>query len=396
MRGRGRMPMRGGLSRPGPFKMNKPFVPRLPFDFTLCEGLFPRVKPAPDESALTQALVKRNQDLTPTPEEQTAVLNLVTKIQAVMDNLMVAPGTFEACQIEEVRQVGSFKKGTMMTGHNVADVVVILKTLPTTEAIQALGTKVCDDLKPQHQGSVTVSFNERGFEVAAGDEAYVRILVTTIHQNLRKLDPEIHVDMKILQSHLAAIRHTRWFEENAHHSSIKVLIRLLRDVRNRYEGFEPLSPWMLDLLAHYAIMNNPSRQALPLNLAYKRCFQLLAAGLFLPGSAGIVDPCENGNIRVHTAMTLEQQDIVCLTAQTLLRVLAHGGYKNILAMDERSSSAAVLQDMTVWGSVVVSPLDKAYEKPPEKKEGEENTEDMEQDGGSEDAMETQEVFPAMT
>jgi len=378
--------MRGGLNRPGPFKM-KPFVPRLPFDFTLCEGVFPRVKPAPEDTALTQALLKRNQDLSPTAEEQTAVLNLVTKMQAVMDNLIVAPGTFDACQIEEVRQIGSFKKGTMMAGHNIADIVVILKTLPTGEAVQALGAKVLEDLKPQYTETLNLTYNERGFEISSPD-ASVRVLVTTIHQNLRKLDPELHLDMKILQSHLAAIRHSRWFEENAHHSSIKVLIRLLRDVRNRYEGLEPLSPWMLDLLAHYAIMNNPSRQALPLNLAFRRCLQLLAAGLFLPGSAGIVDPCENGNIRVHTAMTLEQQDVVCLTSQTLLRILSHGGFKHVLGQE---GNPGIVNDMSVWGNVVVSPLDKAYEKPPERKEGEENTEDMEQDVGPEESMETTET-----
>ncbi|EDW84985.1 uncharacterized protein Dwil_GK12843 [Drosophila willistoni] len=391
---RGGRPMRGGGGIRPPFK--KTFVPRHPFDITLAEVFFPKVAPATDDSALTAALLKRNQDfLSPTPAEQTAIGNLVSKVQAVLDNLVVAPGDFNTCQLEEVRQVGSFKKGTILSGNTVADVVVILKTLPTKEAVDALAKKVEADLKTSMKTEVltkgeqhTILAHERGFDIS-NQQAKVRILISTLPQNLRKLEPEIHMDPKYTQSHLAAIRHTRWFEENAHHSSIKVLIRILKDLTKRFDAFSPLSPWMLDLIAHLAIMNNPSRQALPINLAFRRVFQLLAAGLFLPGSAGITDPTEPGHIRVHTAMSLEQQDACCYTAQTLLRVLAHGGYKHILGLEGNTS---IVREMSVWNGVCVSPLGAVYEKPTDKKEGDaeediEMIENENEDDGSDDGAE---------
>ena len=41
--------------------------------------------------------MKKNQDLTPSQAEQTALTNLVTKIQTVLDGLIVSPGSFDAC-----------------------------------------------------------------------------------------------------------------------------------------------------------------------------------------------------------------------------------------------------------------------------------------------------------
>ena len=65
----------------------------------------------------------------------------------------------------------------------------------------------------------------------------------------------------------------------------------------------------------------------------------MAAGFFLPGSVGIPDPCEVGNVRVHTVMTLEQQDQVrfCCVASVVVVVISV-----LEAVDFRAASASVL------------------------------------------------------
>ena len=87
---------------------------------------------------------------------------------------------FPLQQIEEVRQVGAYKKGTMVTGHNVADIVVVLKTLPTKEAVDALGNKVWETMKQKDPRDVlTMLTNECGFDLSS-PEATAKMHVTTI------------------------------------------------------------------------------------------------------------------------------------------------------------------------------------------------------------------------
>ena len=151
VRGGGRGRGRGGHMKPRP-----PFIPHVPFDIVLAEPAFPPVKP-PDENEdkgfqdvrtlfpkknswnyncqlflstrhftnyfssvfvtywhfFFKALVKKNQDLTPSQAEQTALNNLVTKIQTVLDGLIVSPGSFDACvSIAKVHKL--FKRLTLI------------------------------------------------------------------------------------------------------------------------------------------------------------------------------------------------------------------------------------------------------------------------------------------
>lgn len=336
-------------------------VPRHPFDIVLCEGAFPKVKPGAhttEESAFNAALLKRAQMLTPSPEDHSALLSVVTKIQSILDNIIISPGKTEV-SIEEVRVVGSFKKATIMKGHTVADIVVIFKTLPTKESVIALSQRIISDFRENHPTGINIADDvlmapdNTGFDVISS-QGTVRILISTIALNLKKLTSGLHLDANAMKLHMGAIRHSRWFDDNASHSSNKMLVRLLKDLRNRFSGLKCLNPWMIDLLAHRSLLNN--KQTLPIQIAYRRVIQLLAGGLFLPGSAGIIDPCETGNIRIQTLLSLEQQDTLCMTAQHLVRVMAHGGFIAVL-----NGNDSILKMKSITG-VIIEDLQKAYEK----------------------------------
>jgi interleukin enhancer-binding factor 2 len=276
------------------------------------------------------------------------------------------------------------------------DICVVLKTLPTKEAVQALAAKVFEEVKklatePNEFKNLHVNTTDSGFElivpsVVSRIDLGCLVHVTTQYPNLKRLEPTLHLDFKTCQRSLASVKHAKWFEDSKAQESmtIKALVRILKDVRSRFEGLSPLHSWCIELLANYAVTNLPKSKTEPLTLltAFRRVFQLLSAGFFLPGSAGIIDPCEHSLTRVHTTLSLEQQDSVCFTMQTLLRVLAHGGFRQIIGLEGNNSIAT---SPSVWAGVVIIPSSKAYE----------HIKEMEQDKLEEGGEEASLVEPKM-
>ncbi|MFH4982698.1 hypothetical protein AB6A40_009407, partial [Gnathostoma spinigerum] len=326
-----------------------------PFDLTLCEANFPRLKDF-DDSELSQALLKRHQDITPAPSEQMSVQSLVRKVKSALEKLMLKPAILPSALVEEYREVGSYRKDTMLAGHTTADIVVVLRSLPTVEAVSALGQKIIDELKAGDKDVYACVPRNFGCEIA-GAKAVVRLLITTIPSNARFLEPDLHLKEELMISHMQALDHIGWFDANANTSTIKMLIRLVKDIRKRYEPFSALNMWMIDLIVHHAVTTTASRQPLPLNLAFRRFFQLLAAGLLLPFSPALPDPCESTR-RIHQCLTFEQMDNLCNASQTLLRIICHGGYKHVIGVE--TCKTGLITDTTYWGDVVVTPLELAY------------------------------------
>lgn len=120
-----------------------------------------------------------------------------------------------------------------MKGHKVADVVVVLQTLPFQKSIEVLANRVIDDLKtlqslPQvdskflnyfivylffHFLKVFCFIEEYGYELNESGFAIkgllgtVRVRIATVPSNYSKLDPNIHLPVKLLENNSAAIKH---------------------------------------------------------------------------------------------------------------------------------------------------------------------------------------------
>ncbi|GMR59944.1 hypothetical protein PMAYCL1PPCAC_30139 [Pristionchus mayeri] len=355
-----------GLSGLGPRAhpyRNKPF----PFDLVLCPDAFPLTKEMEEaDLKMTEEVLAAAKALEPTDKERAEMGEFVTKVKQVLDKILTTTDTeyLPGVALEQYVEVGSFKKDTMLRGHRVADIVVVTKSMPTFESVASIGQKLCNELS---DGAGVVSMVSRDFGlVLTKKEDKVRLLVSTQQSNTDSLEKDLHLPLDMISKNQAAIYHAKRFEGFSSTPEIRPVIRVFKAMRRRFPGLEPINIWAFESLIQYCLITTPSGYSLSAGPAFKRVLSLLSAGIFLPGSSGLGDPVD-ARFRLCDQLGFDEMDRACSTAQTLLRILCHGGMAVLLGQSDKIPDIAI--EVTELNDICIAPLERAFIPEEEKKGG---------------------------
>jgi len=378
----------GKLNSPPPKTGLEETVRYFPFDMTFAEPAFPKVNPVlselPDrvnasDDHLEELIKSRVKALTPTEQESSHLNMLVAKIEKVLTELKEYAGEeTDVVKVASYQLVGNYKRGTVLAGNNVAEIVTFLRILPTASNVDKFSSCMINYLVSKQDETEQIEETKMDanlFEVKPDDEGFfiihptasVKIITTTstnVMYEQRSDMSNLKVKEPILRLAWYLGSQSEWLEKNASEDILKNLSRLFQDISKRFTGFKPLKTWIINVFTFYIVKHSPTGKDLTMVQAFRRFFQLLSAGCFLPESSAVLDPCHPTKKPIHFRMTFEEQDMLTTTAQNLLRVMYHGGASFIIGPDGNDS---LITERSTWdygnlGSVVVTPVEVEYKK----------------------------------
>ncbi|CAB3398354.1 unnamed protein product [Caenorhabditis bovis] len=321
-----------------------------------------------NDSQFNSEIIERAANLTPSLDAYAKVLEFTEKVKAALQKEM-EKNTVPDVKIESISLVGSYSTDTVLCGNLKSDIVVQLSTLPSFETVNALGNKVVENVRKANPKDVSTSVAQEYGCCIMTPNAQVKILITILPENSTKLEPQLHLSEQIMMKNFFAIRHVTWFKTIEQGITpeflleLKALIRVIKDVRNRYEEFRSLSIWALQYLAYYAISNGPNRERISLGAAFRRFFEILASGILLPKAMVLNDPASS-TYRIGWDMSYNDMDLVCMTAQVFTQIFATGdnGYRAILGTNPDTTNLDLAKTTSTWGDIEITPLQAAFEE----------------------------------
>jgi len=147
-----------------------------------------------------------------------------------------------------------------------------------------------------------------------------------------KSEPKDVLDKEKCLQALAALRHAKWFQARANHTtSCVIVIRVLRDLCNNNPVFKPLSGWVVELLCEKSLSSAP--HPLGPGEAFRRVMEALASGIVLGGGAGVLDPCEKEKTDAAASLTLQERELLTAAAQQFVRMQAFRQLHKVLGVE---------------------------------------------------------------
>lgn len=125
--------------------------------------------------------------------------------------------------------------------------VVIFNNPPKHDDLVKLGENIVRQLQARvTDQQVTVVKEDYGVAISA-DKASVR-LMPALADNNAELDETVHMKRGFFLRNKQTLKQAYWFDDNCINPTIRILVRLVKDIRRRSRGLMDLNMWAIDVL----------------------------------------------------------------------------------------------------------------------------------------------------
>ncbi|KAK8403589.1 hypothetical protein O3P69_000562 [Scylla paramamosain] len=362
---------------PGPPPMMPPGMPRPPF----MPGMPPMMPMRRPDSSDDRHVLAKHAEIYPKEEELGAIQKIVSNtekaLKMVSDYLaevdapkeqQIKPKTKKEEEskgedekkdgekkedgpprmLKGVMRVGILAKGLLLRGDTSVQLVVLCGDKPTRTLLDRVADNLPKQLAvvaPEDKYDIQRVVEEAALVVQNIGEQRICVNVTLTSPIMREQllhdgdsqvtavkDPPDVLDKQKCLDALAALRHAKWFQARANGlQSCVMVIRILRDLCQRLPTWGPLNSWAMELMCEKVIAS--AGQHLSPGDALRRVFEALASGLLLPGSPGLLDPCEKDPIDAASPLSAQEREDITASAQHALRLIAFRQIHKVLGMD---------------------------------------------------------------
>ncbi|XP_052828025.1 zinc finger RNA-binding protein isoform X2 [Octopus bimaculoides] len=251
--------------------------------------------------------------------------------------------------LKGVMRVGVLAKSLLLQGDTDVQLVVLCSDKPTKSLLKKVHTLLSKTLATvtEEKYELKMSVSDASIIVSSIDKEPViscTIMLTSpvIREpptvkpepgGKKQKDPVDLLNKQTCLDALAVLRHAKWFQARATGlPSCVVVLRILRDLRQRNPVWAPLSEWAMELLVEKCISS--AEFNLGPGDALRRVVECLASGIFLTDVPGLYDPCEKDPTDVLDSMSMQDRENITAAAQHTLRLIAFRQIHKVLNMEQ--------------------------------------------------------------